>query len=144
MKQSILGLVVLMLVSYFTMAQDSKMYDEGIAKYRAADYDGVITLYSTMLANPDRNKRFDEDLYLYRGQSYYFKNEHDKSMADLDKCIELNHYNKGTIYWFKARNYDKKGKAADAEKAYEEALTFAERNKKLSAQILADRSQFYV
>jgi len=143
MKQSVLGLAALMLVSYFAIAQDSKTYDDGIAKFKAADYDGVIDLFSVMLVDPERNKRYDEDLYFYRGQSYYFKNQYDKSIEDLDKCLGLNHYQRGTIYWFKARNYDKQGRPTEAERMYSEALTASEKNKKVSAQILADRAQFH-
>lgn len=126
-----------------TYAQDVKTYDDGIAKFRAGDYAGVIQAFSDMLANSNRNKRYDEDLYFYRAQSFYHTGEIDKSLADLDKCVELNHFNKGVINWYRARCYVKKGNAAQADTYYKDALAAAEKNKKLSAQILADRSRFY-
>ncbi|SKC62711.1 caspase family protein [Ohtaekwangia koreensis] len=143
MKQSILGLGLMILVSTLSIAQDYQTYDEGIAKFRAQDYGAVIDLFSGMLAKPDRNKRYDEDLYFYRGQSYYFKGETENALVDLDKALELNHFNKAVIAWFKARCYDKKGNAQQADTYYKEAVGYAENNKKVSAQILADRSQFY-
>ncbi|HEY9044924.1 MAG TPA: caspase family protein [Ohtaekwangia sp.] len=143
MKQSILGLCLLALVSTLSVAQDYKTYDEGIAKFRAQDYDGVIDLFSGMLASPERNKRYDEDLYFYRGQSYYFKDKTEDALSDLDKALELKHFNKAVITWFKARCYDKKGNTGQAESYYKEAVGYAENNKKVSAQILADRAQFY-
>jgi len=143
MKQSILGLCLLIFVVTLSYAQDYQTYDEGIAKFRAQDYDAVIDLFSGMLAKPDRNKRYDEDLYFYRGQSYYFKGKTEDALADLDKALELNHFNKAVISWFKARCYDKKANAGQAESYYKEAVGYAANNKKVSAQILADRAQFY-
>ncbi len=144
MKHVLLSFLVLFIVSTLTLAQDSKEYDEGIAKFRAKDYDGVIELYSKILEKADHNKRYDEDLFYYRGQSYFFKDEYSKSLSDLDQCITLNHFNKGMVYWFKARCYDKMGKTSEAKSSYKEAVEFAAKNKKTSALILADRSQFYL
>ncbi len=143
MKHVLLSIIVLFVVSSLTLAQDTKEYDEGITKFRAKDYDGVIELYSKILENPSHNKRFDEDLYSYRGQSYFHKAEYEKSLSDLDQSITLNHYNKGTVTWYKARCYDKLGKTSEAKSAYKEAEGFAAKNKKTLALILADRAQFY-
>jgi len=55
----------------------------------------------------------------------------------------LNHFNQGVIYWYQARCYDKLGKTAEAETKYKRAVKAAENSKKVSAQILADRSQFH-
>lgn len=141
MKKSLSVLAAWLLLWPLAFAQDAATYDDGIAKFKAGHYADVIDLFSNAIANPKRNKRYDEDLYFYRGQSYYFTNAPDKALADLDKCLELNHYNKGQIHWFKARCLDKQGKAAEAE--YEEALASAGVNNKLTAQILADRAQYY-
>ena len=143
MKNVLLSLCVLSLVSSIAIAQDYKEFDAGVAKFRAKDYDGVIEAFSSILAKPDHNKRLDEDLYFYRGQSYFHKNEYDKALEDLGQSLTLQHYNKGTIYWYQARCYDKLGKTSDAESKYNNAVTAAEKNKKVSAQILADRAQFH-
>jgi len=143
MKNVLLSLCVLSLVSSIAIAQDYKEFDAGVAKFRAKDYDGVIEAFSSILAKPDHNKRLDEDLYFYRGQSYFHKSEYDKALEDLGQSLTLQHYNKGTIYWYQARCYDKLGKTSDAESKYNDAVTAAEKNKKVSAQILADRAQFH-
>jgi len=143
MKNVLLSLCVLSLVSSIAIAQDYKEFDAGVAKFRAKDYDSVIEAFSSILAKPDHNKRLDEDLYFYRGQSYFHKSEYDKALEDLGQSLTLQHYNKGTIYWYQARCYDKLGKTSDAESKYNNAVTAAEKNKKVSAQILADRAQFH-
>jgi tetratricopeptide (TPR) repeat protein len=143
MKNLVLSLFVLSLVSTLTIAQDYKDFDAGVAKFRAKDYDGVIDLFTGLLANPAHNKRFDEDLYFYRGQSYFHKNEFSKAIDDLNQALTLDHYNKGVIYWYEARSYDKLGKVKEAEASYAEAVTASGKNKKVSAEILADRAQFH-
>jgi hypothetical protein len=55
----------------------------------------------------------------------------------------LKHYNLGVIHWYKARCYDGLGKKNEAESNYSQALTYGEKNKKIKAQILADRAQFH-
>lgn len=143
MKIILPSLCVLFFISTVAIAQDHKDFDAGIAKFRAKEYDAVIEMFSRILANPDHNKRFDEDLYFYRGQSYFHKNEYSKALDDLGQSLTLNHYNRGVIYWYQARCYDKLGKKSEATSSYNEALTAAEKNKKVSAQILADRAQFH-
>lgn len=143
MKNVLLGLCVLSLFSTLAIAQDSKDFDAGIAKFRAKEYDAVIELFTTLLANKDHNKRFDEDLYFYRGQSYFHKDEYTKALDDLSQSLTLDHYNKGVIYWYQARCYDKLGKKSEAESSYSQAVSASEKNKKVSAQILSDRAQFH-
>ncbi|MEO5979512.1 MAG: caspase family protein [Chryseolinea sp.] len=143
MKNLLLSLCVLSLVSTLTIAQDYKDFDAGVAKFRSKDYDGVIDMFSTILSNPAHNKRLDEDLYFYRGQAYFHKNDYNKSIEDLDQALTLDHFNKGIIYWYEARSYDKLGKAKDAEANYESAVNASEKNKKIYAQILADRAQYH-
>jgi hypothetical protein len=55
----------------------------------------------------------------------------------------LKHYNLGVIHWYKARCYDGLGKKSEAASNYSQALTYSEKNKKIKAQILADRAQFH-
>ena len=143
MKNLLLSLSVLLLVSTFTIAQDSKDFDSGVAKFKAHDYQGVITQFSNVLDNPTHNKRYDEDLYWYRGQSYFHTAEYNKSLDDLSQAVYLDHYNKGMIHWYKARCYDKLGKTKEAESEYADALKQAQNNKKTNALIHYDRAQFY-
>ncbi len=143
MKQALFSLLVLVIVSTFSTAQDFKEFDDGITKFKAKEYDAVIESFSKILSNPEHNKKLDEDLYFYRGQAYYHKDEYEKSLSDLDQSLALKHYNLGVIHWYKARCYDALGKKGDAESNYKQAVSYSEKNKKVRAQILADRAHFH-
>ena len=144
MKNLLLSLSVLLLVSTLTIAQDSKDFDSGVAKFKAHDYQGVITQFSATLGNAERNKRYDEDLYWYRGQSYFHVGDYNKALEDFDQALTLNHYHKGMIKWYQARCYDKLSKDKEAAGAYEEALKAAENNRKVTALIYYDRAQYHL
>jgi tetratricopeptide (TPR) repeat protein len=143
MKQAWFALLIFVFVSGVLAAQDYKSYDEGVAKYKAKEYQAVIESFSRLIGEGEKNKKIEEDLYFYRGQSYYHTGEYQKGLDDLDKCNTLGHYNKGTIYWYQARCKDKLGKKEDATRSYDQALKEAEKSRKLSSQILADRAGFY-
>ena len=123
--------------------KDFQAYEEGIAKFKASDYAGSVEIFTAIINNADHNKKLDEDLYYYRGQAYYHQDEYRSALADLDQSLLLDHYNKGIIYWYKARCYDKIEKKNEAVRNYQEALTAAGSNKKIAAQILADRARFH-
>jgi tetratricopeptide (TPR) repeat protein len=143
MKQALFSLFVLIIVSTLSLAQDFKDFDDGIAKFRAKDYPAVIETFSEILANPSHNKRLDEDLYFYRGQAYYHQSEFKEALDDLDQSLVLKHYNLAVIHWYKARCYDGLGKTSDAGSSYKEALSYSDKNKKVKAEILADRAHFH-
>jgi len=143
MKQALFSLIVLVIVTTLGLAQDFKEFDEGVVKFRQKDYDAVIESFSRILSNPAHNKKLDEDLYFYRGQSYYHKDEYKNSLDDLNQSIQLNHYNLAVIHWYKARCYDGLGKESDAVSNYKQAISNSDKNKKVKAQILADRAQFH-
>jgi tetratricopeptide (TPR) repeat protein len=143
MKQALFSLFVLIIVSTLSLAQDFKEFDDGIAKFRENDYVSVIKSFSEILSNPSHNKRLDEDLYFYRGQAYYHTGEFKKALEDMDQSLVLKHYNLAVIHWFKARSYDALGKTSEAQASYTEAVSHSEKNKKVKAQILADRARFY-
>ena len=144
MKQILLMFGVLAIVSTQLLAQeDFKTYDEGIAKFRAADYNGVIELFSRVLADPKHSKKLDEDLYYYRGQSYFHTENFTSAVSDFDEALALDHFQRGTILWYKARCADRQGKNSEAEDLYAQALSASEKNKKVTARILADRSGYH-
>jgi tetratricopeptide (TPR) repeat protein len=134
----------LILVPTFVWAQgDYSIYDDGVVKFKAKNYDAVIADFSGLLSNISHNKRLDEDLYFYRGQSYYFKAEYSKALSDLQQSLDLKHYHEGIIHWFMGRCYDKTEKFSDAKSEYKQAGSILERNKKVYPEFLADRAQFY-
>ena len=143
MKNVCFALISMFCLSDMLLAQDYKTYDDGVAKFKAKDYAAVIESFSSLIDAGDKNKKIEEDLYYYRGQSYYFTGEYQKALDDLDKTLTLNHYSTGTVYWYMARCKDKMGKPAEAVSKYDQALRESEKSKKLSAQIYADRAQFY-
>ncbi len=122
--------------------KDFGAYQEGIAKFKAQDFKGSAEIFSSIIKNPEHSKRLDEDLYYYRGQSYYHSGEYNSSLSDLDQALTLNHYNKAVINWYKARCFDKLNRKSEASHAYEDAVALSASNKKVSAQILVDRAQY--
>jgi tetratricopeptide (TPR) repeat protein len=144
MKVRLIIFLSLICISFqFVAAQDYKDFDAGVDKFRAKEYDAVIESFTAMLGR-GHDKRFDEDLYFYRGQSYFHKGDYQKSQDDLNQSLALNHYNRGILYWYIARCQDKLGQKVEAEASYEQALTNAEKNKKITAEILADRARFHL
>ena len=143
MRQALFSLFILVIVSSLSLAQDFKEFDDGIAKFRAQDYTGVITSFSQILDNPSHNKKLDEDLYFYRGQAFFHTGEFNKVLSDLEQALMLKHYNIAVIHWYKARSFDALGKTNDAEASYKQAVSYSEKNKKVKAQILADRARFH-
>ncbi|MBL0743563.1 caspase family protein [Chryseolinea lacunae] len=142
MKQILLSLCLLIFITTLSPAQDSKEFDDGVAKFKAKEYQQVIDQFSTLLNKASHDKRLDEDLYFYRGQSYYHVNQYENALTDLDKCLTLNPYNKGVVYLYMARSSDKLGRKPEATSYYKNALDAAQNNKKTTARILADRAQF--
>ena len=136
--------LIVIFYSFNGFAQkDFEAYEDGLAKFKAGDYAGVISVYSAILANPEHSKKLNEDLYFYRGQAYFHQREYTNALADLDQSLTLNHYNKAVITWYKARCYAMLDRKSDALRSYGEALTLAGTNKKTSSLILADRAQFH-
>lgn len=137
--------LLLLTVSIASLAQkekDFEAYEEGLAKFKAGDYSAVVSGFTTIIDNPSHNKKLDEDLYFYRGQANYQIGEYKDALNDLDQALTLNHYNKAVIHWVMAKSFDKLDRTKEAQKYFDEAVGFAGPNKKVGAQILADRAQF--
>src|SRR3954469_11368005 len=101
------AIIFLALSALVSVAQkdqkDFDSYQEGITKFKAQDYKGSADIFTAIITNPEHSKRLDEDLYYYRGQSYYHTGEYNSALSDLDQALTLNHYSKGMIHWYKAR-----------------------------------------
>lgn len=144
MKRLLIAIPCLLAFSFSVSAQDDfKEYEEGITKFRAQAYGEVIDIFTGILSRPDHSKRLDEDLYFYRGQAYFHQDKYRESLDDLYKSLDLDHYNKGIIHWYIARNQVRLGKKPDAIASYNQALTLAGTNRKNKSRILADRALFY-
>jgi hypothetical protein len=137
-------LALCFLLPIVSIAQtDYEVFDAAVSKFKSKDYKTVIDDFTTLVSKPTHNKKLDEDIFYYRGQSYYFTGEYEKSLTDLRESLTLNHFNKGTIHWYMGRCYDKLGKASEATNEYNEAAPLLEKNKKVYPEFLADRAQFY-
>jgi len=136
-------MVILLTIPMAGAAQDDfAVFDNGIAKFKAKDYNGVIVDFTALLAKPNHNKKLDEDLYFYRGQSYFFSDEYSNALTDLQQSLALENYSTGVIHWFIARCYDKQNKTQEASGEYKTAGRLLEKNKRVYPEFLADRSQF--
>jgi tetratricopeptide (TPR) repeat protein len=142
MKQRWFVVVVILLASGVLFGQDYKTYDEGVARYKAREYTTVIESFTRLIGDAEKNKKIEEDLYFYRGQSYFHTGDYENALNDLDRALSLNHYNKATINWYKARCFDKLSKPEEATRYYATALTDADKSKRLSSQILGDRAEY--
>jgi len=137
-------MVVLLAMPSVALAQDDfKVFDDGIVKFKSKDYNGVIVDFSALISKPTHNKKLDEDLYFYRGQSYFFSGEYTSAVSDLQQSLALDHYSTGEIHWFIARCYDKQNKTQDAIGEYKTAGRLLEKNRRVYPEFLADRSQFF-
>jgi len=136
--------VVLLVMPVVASAQDDfKVFDDGIIKFKSKDYNGVIVDFTTLITKPNHNKKLDEDLYFYRGQSYFFSGEYSNAVSDLQQSLALDHYSTGVVHWFIARCYDKQNKEQEAVSEYKTAGRLLEKNKSVYPEFLADRSQFF-
>jgi tetratricopeptide (TPR) repeat protein len=148
MKAILKYITCLLLVGVANIASAQKdkdflAYEEGLAKFKAAEYRAVVSDFTSIIENKDHNKKLDEDLYFYRGQANYHVGEYKDALNDLDQALTLNHYNKAAIHWVMAKSFEKLERNNEAEKYYNDAVGFAGANKKVGSQILGDRSQFY-
>lgn len=135
---------LLMFLAIQVFAQkDFEAYEEGLAKFKAKDYQSVVESFTKIIDNPQHSKKLDEDLYYYRGQANYQIGEYKNALNDLDQSLTLNHYNKAVIHWYMAKSFEKLERNKEALKYYDDAVQFAASNKKVSAQILADRAQLH-
>lgn len=135
--------ITLSITSFAQKDKDFQAYEEGLAKFKAGDYTAVVTGFTAIIDNPSHNKKLDEDLYFYRGQANYQVGEYKDALNDLDQALTLNHYNKAVIHWVMAKSFEKLDRNKEAQKYYDDAVGFAGPNKKVGAQILADRAQFH-
>ena len=134
--------ITISISSFAQKEKDFQAYEEGLAKFKSGDYSAVVSGFTAIIDNPSHNKKLDEDLYFYRGQANYQIGEYKDALNDLDQALTLNHYNKAIIHWVMAKSFDKLDRAKEAQKYFDDAVGFAGPNKKVGAQILADRAQF--
>ncbi|HEX6226238.1 MAG TPA: caspase family protein [Chryseolinea sp.] len=130
------------LVSIQALAQ-FKLYEKGHDSYTAGKYEDAITNFSQYLTKPTRDKSLDVEVYYLRALSYYKSGEFKDAIHDFEETILLDHKNKGNIYWFMAKAYEKLGDSNDALAAYNNALRELNDSKETKAKLFFDRSQLH-
>jgi tetratricopeptide (TPR) repeat protein len=86
-----------------------KLYEKGHDSYTSGKYQDAITNFSQYLTKPTRDKSLDVEVYYLRALSYYKSNDFKNAIPDFEETILLDHANKGNIYWFLAKGYEKMG-----------------------------------
>src|SRR5918993_1205359 len=121
-----------------------KLYEKGHDSYASGKYNDAITNFSQYLSKPTRDKSLDVEVFYLRALSYYKSNDFKNAIPDFEETILLDHTNKGNIYWFMAKGYEKAGNTKEAIGAYNNALRELGGNKETKAKLFYERSQLHV
>lgn len=120
-----------------------KLYEKGHDSYTAGKYANAIENFSQYLTKGTRDKALDVEVFYLRALSYYKSNHFKEAIGDFQETLLLDHSNKGNIYWFMAKCYDKTHALAESVNSYNYALRSLDGNKESKAKLLWERSQVY-
>src|SRR5687768_4854071 len=120
-----------------------KLYEKGHDSYTAGKYQDAITNFSQYLTKHTRDKSLDVEVYYLRALSYYKTNDFKNAIPDFEETILLDHKNKGNIYWFMAKSFEKLGNSHEAIASYNNALRELNESKETKAKLFYDRSQVH-
>ncbi len=140
-RQSILFLLI-NLIALHAFGQ-FKLYEKGHDSYTSGKYNEAILNFSEYLTKPTRDKSLDVEVFYLRALSYYKSNNFKSAIEDFQETILLDHKNKGNIYWFLAKSYDKTNSLTECVNAYNYALRELESNKESKGKILYERAQVH-
>ncbi len=140
-RQSILFLLI-NLIALQAFGQ-FKLYEKGHDSYTSGKYNEAILNFSEYLTKPTRDKSLDVEVFYLRALSYYKSNNFKSAIEDFQETILLDHKNKGNIYWFLAKSYDKTNSLTESANAYNYALRELESNKESKGKILYERAQVH-
>src|SRR5688572_22704646 len=101
------NLFFLLLILSVPATAQFKLYEKGHDSYTAGKYQDAITNFSLYLTKATRDKALDVEVFYLRALSYYKSNDFKNAIPDFEETILLDHKNKGNIYWFMAKAYDK-------------------------------------
>jgi tetratricopeptide (TPR) repeat protein len=121
-----------------------KLYEKGHDSYASGKYQDAIANFSQYLSKPTRDKSLDVEVFYLRALSYYKTNDFKSAIPDFEETILLDHQNKGNIYWFMAKSYDKLGNTRESLSAYNNALRELNSNKEAKAKLFLERSQLHL
>jgi tetratricopeptide (TPR) repeat protein len=121
-----------------------KLYEKGHDSYASGKYPDAISNFSQYLTKPTRDKSLDVEVFYLRALSYYKSSDFKNAIPDFEETILLDHQNKGNIYWFMAKAYDKLGNTKEAVAAYNNALRELNGSKEVKAKLFLERSQMHL
>jgi len=130
-------------VASIVVSAQFKLYEKGHDSYTAGKYNEAISNFSEYLTKPTRDKALDVEVFYLRALSYYKTNNFKNAIEDFQETILLDHKNKGNIYWFMAKSYDKTNSLTESVNAYNYALRELESNKESKEKLLYERSQLH-
>jgi len=130
-------------VASIVVSAQFKLYEKGHDSYTAGKYNEAISNFSEYLTKPTRDKALDVEVFYLRALSYYKTNNFKNAIEDFQETILLDHKNKGNIYWFMAKSYDKTNSLTESVNAYNYALRELESNKESKGKLLYERSQLH-
>ncbi|MEJ1242427.1 caspase family protein [Chryseolinea sp. T2] len=140
--RSILMLLCLLYASVATA--QFKLYEKGHDAYTSGKYTEAIKNFSEYLTKGTRDKALDVDVFYLRALSYYKTNQYKEAIGDFQETLLLDHQNKGNIYWFMAKAYDKTNSLTESLNAYNYAVRDLGDNKESKAKLLWERSQLHL
>lgn len=120
-----------------------KLYEKGHDSYTSGKYADAITNFSEYLTKPTRDKALDVEVFYLRALAYYKTNNYKSAIDDFQETILLDHQNRGNIYWFMAKAYDKTASMKECVNAYTYALRDLQSNKESRGKLLFERSQIH-
>ena len=139
-----LVIILLFLLPCIIARAQFKYYEKGHDSYTSGNFDAAIQNFSEYLSKPTRDKALDVEVFYLRALSYYKKQDYKKAVDDFEEAILLDHNNKGNIYWFKAKSFDKLGLYNESVSDYTSAIRELGSDKQIKAKLLYERSQEYV
>lgn len=126
----------------FAVAQ-FKLYEKGHDSYTSGKYADAIRNFSEYLTKGTRDKALDVEVFYLRALSYYKTSQFQSAVGDFQETLLLDHPNKGNIYWFMAKCYDKTNNLAESLNAYNYAVRSLDGNKESKGKLLWERSQLH-
>ncbi|MGC3947091.1 MAG: caspase family protein [Chryseolinea sp.] len=136
-------LLAFVLLQSFEGRAQFKLYEKGHDSYTASKYPDAIKYFSEYLTKGTRDKAIDVEVFYLRALSYYKNNQFKEAEGDFQECLLRDHQNKGNIYWFLAKCYDKTNNLNESLSAYNYAIRDLGDNKESKAKLLWERSQLY-
>lgn len=136
-------LCLVLLTAVQSSSAQFKLYEKGHDSYTSGRYEEAIKNLSEYLTKPTRDKAMDVEVFYIRALSYYKSNNHKSAIDDFQETILLDHKNKGNIYWFMAKSYEKINNLPECVNAYDNALRELDGDKTARSKILFERSQIH-